>query len=261
MKRKTIRLAGKTLVVSLPSKWVKQYGVQKGDELEVKGLGPTLHISAGESTVHSTTELNASTLSDRALRWALSSLHKKGYTEITVYYTKQKTLDTIRELLKELFIGFTIVDQRKSSCIIRALAREEAKEFDTSMRRAFLVTLSMGEQITESLRENNINDLRPIAELEKTNNQLTNFCQRIINMGLINPKKSTFQYVIAWNLEKVADEFKHICKRLKKAPSKESIQYVEDITNMLRSYYELLYKFEQNKLTEASLKTKELRMK
>ena len=35
MKRNVIQLAGKTLVVSLPSKWVKLNSVKKGDELNV----------------------------------------------------------------------------------------------------------------------------------------------------------------------------------------------------------------------------------
>ena len=35
MKRKIIKLAEKTLVVSLPSSWVNAQGLKKGDELQV----------------------------------------------------------------------------------------------------------------------------------------------------------------------------------------------------------------------------------
>ena len=37
IKRKVIQLAGRTLVVSLPSKWAKKHNVQKGDEIVVTG--------------------------------------------------------------------------------------------------------------------------------------------------------------------------------------------------------------------------------
>ena len=42
MIRKVIQLASRTLVVSLPSKWVKTVNVQKGDEIEVIEKGDQL---------------------------------------------------------------------------------------------------------------------------------------------------------------------------------------------------------------------------
>ena len=44
MRRKIIQLAGKTLVVSLPSDWVKELGLKKGQEVEVSRVGRSMVI-------------------------------------------------------------------------------------------------------------------------------------------------------------------------------------------------------------------------
>ena len=44
MKRKVIKLADKTSVVSLPSKWIKNYKVEKGDELDLEEIGNSILI-------------------------------------------------------------------------------------------------------------------------------------------------------------------------------------------------------------------------
>jgi len=45
MKRKIIQTAGKTMVVSLPSAWVKKYGIKKGEEVEVEERGAEISVS------------------------------------------------------------------------------------------------------------------------------------------------------------------------------------------------------------------------
>ena len=44
MKRKAIQLANQTLVISMPSKWVKEQGIKKGDEIDVEEKGKRLMI-------------------------------------------------------------------------------------------------------------------------------------------------------------------------------------------------------------------------
>ena len=45
MERKAIQLAGKTLVVSLPSKWAKKFGISKGDVLFVEEIDTALDLN------------------------------------------------------------------------------------------------------------------------------------------------------------------------------------------------------------------------
>jgi len=262
MKRKVIQLAGKTLVISLPTSWARQWGISKGEEIELTENGPRLIISTTKPRDIKKSGVDLSTATERTVRWVLSSLHKKGYDEIEVITDKAEHAKLIDELLKDLFIGFAVVHRSGNKCIIRALSREFDDQFDAILRRAFLVTLSLGEESCKMVKQGKNAEMESLLQLEKTNNQLTNFCERILNKhGHNEPVKSTFLYAIIWNLEKIADDYKYLCKYLAKRKQKLSfgtIQVYERVNQLMRKYYELFYGFNLKLLDELSKETNDL---
>ena len=59
-------------------------------------------------------------------------------------------------------------------------------------------------------------------------------------------KKMQFVYVVIWNLEKIADEYKYICRDLstnKNKINKDTLDLYKRVNIFLKSYYELFYKF------------------
>ncbi|HLF54893.1 MAG TPA: AbrB/MazE/SpoVT family DNA-binding domain-containing protein [Candidatus Nanoarchaeia archaeon] len=255
MKRKVIQLAGKTFVVSLPTSWARQWGVKKGEEIEVTENGPKLIISTAKPRDVKKGNVDLTKASERTIRWVLSSLHKKGYDEIEVITDKPEQAALIDELLKDLFIGFAVIHRTNNRCIIRSLSRELDDQFDTVLRRAFLITLTLTEQSYEALKQGK--PLTKLLELEKTNNQLTNFCERMLNKhGHQEPVKSMFLYTIIWNLEKIADDYKYICQERK--ATEKTLQIYERTNQLLRKYYELFYGFSIKLLDELADEQKKL---
>jgi uncharacterized protein YdiU (UPF0061 family) len=104
--------------------------------------------------------------------------------------------------------------------------------------------------------------MKELIMLEKTNNQLTNFCERTLNKtGYIDYSKTCFYYVIVWNLEKIADDYKYICELLaseNKKVSKECLEYFKETKEYLRAYYELFYSFKLDQLNELNTRKKQL---
>jgi len=45
MKRKLIEQGGGTLMVSLPSRWIRDFELEKGDEVEIEEIGKQIIIS------------------------------------------------------------------------------------------------------------------------------------------------------------------------------------------------------------------------
>lgn len=260
MRRKVIQLAGSTFVVTLPNSWVKQWGVEKGEELHVVESGPRLFLSTAEAREVSSGSVNISDVPERAARWVLSSLNKKGYDEIEVITDSEKHAQLINELVKDLFLGFAIVDRSEKKCTIRALSKEFDDQFDVILRRAFLVTINLAESVHERVSKGEFEELPKLHELEKTNNQLTNFCERLLNKrGHADPVKTNFMYVIVWNLEKIADEYKYLCRYLadKKKVGRKTVDEMKKVNGLLREYYELFYAFDMKKLSDLSKKFKD----
>ena len=256
MKRKIIQLAGKTHVVSLPSGFVKKYGLKKGEEIEVEERGANLLISPNKETAVKKVTVDLQNINERVLRWLLASLHKSGHDEIELIYANPRTVRVIQELIKDLFTGFAIMEQTEKRIVLKSVARDLPEEFDAMLRRAFLVTISMGESIIELMQKNRLKNLKDLVALEHTNNQLTNFCERTLNKrGHRDYRKTCFMYVVVWNLEKICDDYKYICEYLSDKQIKidrDILSLFKSANNLLRGYYELLFKFDMQRLIELS---------
>lgn len=253
MKRKVIQLAGKTSVVSLPSKWIKAYNIKKGDELDLEELGNSILIKplrAGTETKK--IDLKIDTFSERTFRYAISALHKAGYDEITLYYENQKLKDTIQNVLQNLLLGFVVIEQTTKKVVLKNVANEIDSEFNPALRRAFLVTISLANSSIEAITSRQFSTLTSLINLEMSNNQLTSFCLRLMNKGLYKDEnKKIFLATVIWNLEKIADEYKSICINLSnnnKEISPEILNLYKEVNELFTLYYELFYSFSPEKL-------------
>ncbi|MFH0876253.1 MAG: AbrB/MazE/SpoVT family DNA-binding domain-containing protein [archaeon] len=256
MRRKITKMGQSSLVITLPSKWVKKYNVKKGDEVEIDDDGERklsiLLKTQDENYQIKAIEIDISTISIRVTNWILSCMHKKGFDEIKIHYSKENK-SAITTALKQLLTGFVITDEKDNCVTIRSISNDNPQEFFSIFRRVFLVTITMAQNTCAAIKEKNYDKLSELLELENTNNQLTNFCERLINKGFVE-KNSTFYYAINWNLEKVCDDYKNIClifsSRKKVLIRTELISIFQDAIAYLRGYYELIFSFDVKKLNE-----------
>ncbi|MBU3913379.1 MAG: AbrB/MazE/SpoVT family DNA-binding domain-containing protein, partial [Nanoarchaeota archaeon] len=124
MKRKAIQLAKQTIVVSLPSKWVKQQGIKKGDEIDVEERGSELVIGGRGKKEEKKIEIDISNLNNRTTGWYLASLYKMGCDIIKIKYDNLSAVKTIGEIIKNAFIGFVIAEQNEKECTIRTVSQD-----------------------------------------------------------------------------------------------------------------------------------------
>ena len=262
MKRKIIKIASNTYVVSLPTKWLKDEQLTKGDELEVFVENEKLICtpsSKGETIKK--INLDVKSMNPRVLRWAISSLHKQGWQEIIVHNYNKEQLTIIEQLINSLFIGFVIKEKHTKSITIGELARVDIKEFNASLRRAFRL---VNQQIDELIKAFETKDealLREQILHEENNNKLTNFCERLLNSNLAQKEKGHFWYVIAWNLEKISDNFKYIAKYFNGAIiniSDDTMQIMKDLKQFIKEYYHFFYKFSFKELTRLAQEKEKL---
>ncbi len=259
MKRKVIQVAGKTLLVSLPSSWAKKYGVKKGNEIDVIEEGKTLKIVTDSQPEAKKISIDVSKQSKTVVKWILSALYKKGYDEIEIIYEKPEIAETIQKNVRTFMTGIMISEMTKKRCVIRTASKDIDSEFDPALRRAFLVTLELAGAAIDCIKRNDMETLNEKLDLEVINNQLTGFCERIlIKKGLPENDRTIFYYVVTWNLEKVCDEYRNICKFVLENPIKNIdcaiLDVFELVNGFLREYYELFYHLDMQKLNSFSEK-------
>ena len=264
MKRKVIQRAGKTLVISLPHEWADRYSIKKGDEVDLSDDGSCIKISTQpKGKIKKTISINLSNASRTVTRAVLSGIYKQGYDEISVMHNSKEVYDAIQEKKREVLLGFTIHETNSNTLVLGSFMNDSPDEFENSLRRAFLVTISMGENLLNAIKNKDARNLKDIRTGENTNNQLTSFCERLINKGFVDKNKASFYYVICWNLEKVCDPYRDIIFIIeengnKMQVSKDTIALFEMVNSYLKKYYDTFYNYSLSKITSLEDDKKEI---
>ena len=240
-----------TLLVTLPQKWVKQQGIQKGDELEVEITGNGLTVLTEKRRGLGQVGIDISELNEQATRWVLGGLFKKGFEEIHIRLNSPKQLIWIRKLLDEGLFGFVLIDSDRETCMLRNVAQAIESELDTLLRRSFLTVQNLGEEIVRLIEDKQMQELPNALVYERLNNQLTNFCQRLLNRKGVSGSESHFLYLILWHLESICDRQKYILQHLLKHQevSKKTLNFYKKANRFFAEYVKVFYHFNLPRLS------------
>lgn len=263
MNRKIVKLGEQTLVVSLPSAWLKEQGLGKGDEVNVDVDGLKIIITpplkaAGQKSIH----IDIVDVDERSLRWQISSLHKQGFDEIVVANYDEHQYKIIEDLITHLFLGFIVKEKTKLRIVIGQVAVVDASEFDATLRRAFRLLDASLEDLEDAFVNQDVELLQKQLAHEHDNNKLTNFCERLLNKSLTQKEKGHFWYVVVWNLEKIVDNGKYIANNYEEFPlpvlSEETKLLLKNLRSYAKYWYECFYEFSFQRLVALSKQKKEL---
>jgi len=255
MRRKVIQIADSTQLISLPRKWCIDRGIKKGDELEIAMEGSQLVISnAGSKENTKKTEINLEGF-ETIIPRILHALYKVGYDEVLIKYPNQSYVTQIQQMLHTDMIGYEIVEQKPTHCVIRTIAGGYDSEYDTILRRTFLLLKTMLEGLVEVVETGNTSGVESIRFMESGNNKYTGFCRRVINRNGLKQKLPSVHYVLVEELEKIADQAKYICDYL--LISKDNVQTSKEIQDLYKrlltlfiGVYENYYSFDMKKLSK-----------
>ncbi len=253
MKRKAIQLANNTLVVSLPAAWVKKTSTKKGDEIDVEDSEGKLILSTESSSTKGQIIVDVSGM-DPMIKRILGALYKAGYDEVEVRFSNIKELKTIQEVVREEFLGFEVVDQKKDWLTFKKISHIERNEFNTMLRRMFLIILSMADDSLEAIKKQDKEWLEAIALHDKDVNKIADFCRRVLNTtGAEGFKRIPPAYFIVEQLEKIGDMYRDICKHQVQENSKidkDTFNIYRQTNIFFRQFYEVYFDFSLESLKE-----------
>ncbi|MFH1505702.1 MAG: AbrB/MazE/SpoVT family DNA-binding domain-containing protein [archaeon] len=263
MKRKIVLNGPSTLTVSLPAKWAKSNNIKKGDEVHVTDENNMLKISVQENfESNKKTQVDVSGLSHAMTKSIIDMIHKSGYDEIEVFFDNAETVRILSERIQSTLIGYEIVEQSSKSCVIKSISNIQKGEFENLLRRVFRVTLSLAEGVLETVKNKDFTNINESLILEKTNNRLTNYCERILNKQSYKDEKTVYLFHVLWLLESIGDDYRNMIKfmgGLKNVEvNKEIIKNIELVNGLLKMYYELFYKYNHQDMDVFRQKYKEV---
>ncbi len=260
MRRKVIQIAESTQLISLPRKWALSHNIKKGDEIEIVEDGKYLTISAAGSREElKTTEINLTGI-ENILNRILGILYKIGYDQISIKYSSPEFVSLIQKSLQEDMIGYEIVEQHPNRCVIKTVAASSEAEFDSMLRRTYLLLKSMLEGLLVVMESGDKKSLPSLRFLEKTNNKYTAFCRRVINKNGLQGVPNSVFYCLVEEIEKIADQAKYLCDDLLEQKTskveKDVLDLFKQVVELYNKTYDLHYSFDVKKLSELFEKRK-----
>ena len=255
MKRKVSLIGPSTLMVSLPSKWVKQFNVKKGDEIDIEEDDHKLVISLGHSSVSKKIKIDL-IKHQNLIRKLLLNAYRAGFDEINITFGQLEDLKTIQHFISTVLLGFEIIEQGKNTCTLRNVTKESEEEFESMFRRTFQVTSIMLKNGLEALKHHDIELIKETTLMETTNNKFVLFCERLLNKkGVGNFLKTNFTFAAVYQLEKIADELKYIFDYISEHSIKISadvVKFYEKVNMSFDLCQSAFYDFTEEKAEEIS---------
>ncbi len=252
MKRKVIQIAGSTQLISLPRKWALAHNVKKGAELDVQEDGDKVIVSVDTVPISETAEVDITGLGNMANR-VIGAYYRKGVDELKIHYERSELAEVVHDSLGHDTVGFEMLEQGHNHCVVKYVTGG-IEEFDSLLRRIFLLLNSMSEESLNALTQGHYKHLKNLALLEEANNRFATICKRFLNKsGKAHDKFVGPLYHIIEELEKLADEFKYVCQHYSNLDSnvkinKNVLETFALAISEVRDFYELFYKFDRDKL-------------
>ncbi len=253
MKRKVIKLGKNSLLVSLPSKWVRMRGLMKGDEVNMHTTPHQITITTSK-TAQISKNLILGNNPEFAAR-QINIAYKKGFDELEIQYENPKSYAAVVKELQAL-IGFEVVESGKHYSKIKNIATGEVGDLQTVLRRVFLNLLELAETVEQHTNNRTEESLEHVKVAEQNIDRLTDFCKRLLNkQGMADVASTTQMYGVLKDIERIADQYFELAKT--KIPP-NFVNTLKEIRSQLRILYELFYAFDPKKAEQCLEKTNQI---
>jgi phosphate uptake regulator len=249
MKRKLIQLGPKTLLVSIPTKYVEKNNLKKGDEVEIIENKKELKISFQNKVEEKKCSFDMGNLERVGNRY-IASAYRLGYDELTLKYSNSNYIKKLPQKLSNITIGMTIIKQEEKKCIIKDLSRLKKDELPNLINRSWYIILDMCKDINKFIFEDNYVELSTMDIREKSVNQFINYSLRLINLsGLSNSL-----YYFIRQIESISDSYRDIALY----HSKNKIKSNNTINKLLKNTEMIVRELHENYLNFSAKKVNEL---
>ncbi|MBT3262511.1 phosphate uptake regulator PhoU [Candidatus Woesearchaeota archaeon] len=260
VKRKVSLIGPSTLMVSLPSKWVKAFGIKKGDEIEITENGSNLLLESQRLKKGEALRINLTGLNANLIYYTIYSAYRGGSEEIELVFDTEKVinkntweketvLDVISSAVDNL-VGMEIMTQRKNYVQIKEISKVNREEFSNALMRIFITLVNTSEDMVDAMNNKDKVVLERIKKVsDKKINKLCDFCARIINKGgIVENNKSPIYYNIISTLEEIGDSLEDLCEIGLK--DFKVVKKVKKVNGLLEVLYRLFCDYKVDKLNE-----------
>lgn len=208
MKRKLVKQGAATMMISLPSKWIKENKLGKGDEVDLEEKNNKLIINSAVEKIERQTEITISELTESSIRTLITNTYRLGYNKIKINFKDKSVISIIKDVVNKNLLGFEIIRKTDKTCEIENITEPSKEQFDNIFSK-IISNIDDLFLITEKALQKEFSEFE---ETERKIQQFDNFCRRVIT------KENMFQLRWAFQSELIhaQREIYHLLRFLSK---------------------------------------------
>ena len=266
MKRKIIKLGQATYVMSLPSSWIRENKLGKGDYIDLQDEDGVLTLRLQQHQRGQTLILDISKLNDKLVKGYLEEAYALGYDTIELIHqavlepysyhlkikTRKKTTEFLQEIVNQKFINMEIVEQSDKRTVIKDLGGGLNEEAAHNIFNRIMFLLSQQAQETfNALLKHDVEKLQALTPSSLNIRKFILYYSRMLSilplpkievrvktniMNHFNTINSTYRSIIRLSLGEKEWGY-----------SKNALQVLKLITDQLQEMKAICLEFSQEK--------------
>lgn len=272
MKRKIIQLGKATYVASLPAKWMREHGLEKGDYLEVEEEKGDLVLRTKKVRQNKITSLDFRNSNTKLAITYLETVYDLGYEQVEIVhspfleeYKTHKKINTpqfIQQVVNNRFIGLEIVEQSERRTLLRDLGGgiKEDSASQIINRILFLVKNSASDCLT-ALKNKEKGKLVLMETHFENIRKFILYYNRLLSLSKLGEDEFKFRNRLAVHLNNINSTYKVIGRETLKSRvfySAKALGFLEKINENLFSTVSLCLKFNKEKALEITQERKKI---
>jgi len=265
MKRKLVKQGTSTMMISLPSKWIRTNNLEKGKEIDISEIENTLVVSTENNNSKKETEITLNNAMESSIGTLITTIYRENFSRVKVNFQNKKSFSILREILDDQLLGFEVIKKAEDYCIIESITDPTGEQFDNIFSKLLL----------------NIEDLFEFTEqyfsgespkFEKTEDKIIEFdnlCRRIIyrenypkselridfHSELIHAQRELYLLLLVMGKQRLKTgknelrllmDCKNIFEMLKEAYSNKNLELIEKLIVFEQENYKKAYKELEN---------------
>lgn len=244
--RKIMKLGNSTFVISMPSKWIRDNGLKKGDNLEMSVSDSSIMIKKTEPENIKSIYLKMHDKSTKQILGFVEAAYIAGYSEIRIELPKNP--DKVIFDFVDILVGFVTISFTNSILNIIEVSSSREKDLKILINRTIYLYLDLLDDFIKAIEKQDIKSLNEMHLKDKKLNKFLFYCLRIIsNSTKLYESEKMINYFFVQSIDNIFDNLVKLSAMLKDEDvSGNEKQYLLEAFEVVKEYLRLYIKFFQS---------------
>lgn len=262
MIRKLIMQGKQAYTVTLPVEWIRANNLEAGSEISLQPAEDKVIItSSKQAAKKKSITLNLEDNHFNLFLATLTETYTLGYNRIIIHSAAKDVKKHLEKITSQYFLGFELTQQNASSYTIENISEPDGSQFDTIMRKMFLLCTECFKEIIDNIGKIDTEKSEEIKKKLGRMEQYNNFCRRCMTQKVALVESVPQIWLVLSFLIKFKRSFMYLidaCQRQKIKENKNYKNIFYALHNGLSEVYSAYYTGDIEKANKVYERNKEL---